>query len=961
MAAQTQGAVDALLGLLSTAIKDEAKLMGGVPGNMQFIKDEMDSMNGFLTHLTKIEDEHDDQVRAWMKQVREIAYISEDCVERYVRDILPYLPGGGDPGFLYINTIRFLLRHPCKYCELHKLGNQLAELKLRVREVGQRRERYGVSVPEANKKPPVVKSPAAAAGAQDEEKRRDDFRRELEAQVLQQQYISSRAIDLFPDHHAFRRSKAKDDDKKAPEGGGDDDDDAKKILGRILEKCLTKPPPPPPDHRLGDEEAALVRMFLCALYASPYYTTNQEQELKNLDKKLAEKHDEANREQVMTFCYSMLSTEQKSCLQYLTAFLHEKEISRTSMVRRWVAERLVVKQVHEQDSSSTLEEAGERCFSELVFRGFVHPSRISDSGTIKSCTMEEPVRRFVGSITRSENFLLHLPSHLERQLKIREIVQGRPPSSLPPPLPPPQHPLPLSLRLWNAVRCIPCTPTGLLLPPEEDASSTGGNNPMDKLVDFLEDLPDLYRLNVLDLGGCKGLQRRHIRSFRKLVWLRYLSLRDTDVHRYYDAASATASRCSRYINRLTLLETLDIRGTNIPPGDTKRIYLPNLKHLLADRRRPDDDRTPKMPSRIGWMKSMQTLSHVRISKEGTELEGVVRLRSAQQLRKLGVVVHGNKRTAEYLSRVLYALAPCLRSLSIWVITNTQTQPLDIPTIQAESSMVLENLDIKGNITSLPSWIGSRAHTQSLANVTLRDTEISAGEALRRLASVPGLRCLKLVGEAFAEQVIVFGKDVQFKALRILVVEGSDAFTASRLEFSAAPPNPKQEKIAADSAALAAPTTPATATVDPKLEKTAAPAPKLEKITTPAPALEDSKPKKTADADPAPSVAPKLEKIVWAVGGGGGGSSSRTMKKGYNDRQQDITIISGIKNIPSLKTIELRGDFNVPKLLDWTTKATSDPRCLHVSSSDRKILIDKVSLPTTGGDTLSLPVGVINMQ
>jgi len=238
MADTAFGVVSNLLGFLKTAITDEAKLLGGVHGDVQFIKDEMDSMNGFLTHLTKMEDEHDDQVRAWMKQVREIAYISEDCVERYVRDILPYLPGGGDPGFLYINTIRFLLGHPCKYCELHKLGNQLAELKLRVREVGQRRERYGVRVPEANKKPPVVRSPAAAAGAQDEEKRREDFRRELEAQVLQQQYvvdpdhcwaasllsISSRAIDLFPDHHALRRSKAKDDDKKAPEGGGDDDD-----------------------------------------------------------------------------------------------------------------------------------------------------------------------------------------------------------------------------------------------------------------------------------------------------------------------------------------------------------------------------------------------------------------------------------------------------------------------------------------------------------------------------------------------------------------------------------------------------------------------------------------------------------------------------------------------------------------------------------------------------------------
>ncbi|WVZ83263.1 hypothetical protein U9M48_030429 [Paspalum notatum var. saurae] len=91
MAAQTQGAVDAMLGLLATGVKDEARLVGGVPGAMQFIKDEMDSMNGFLKHLTKIEGvQHDDQVCAWMKQVREIAYMSEDCVECYVEEILPH-------------------------------------------------------------------------------------------------------------------------------------------------------------------------------------------------------------------------------------------------------------------------------------------------------------------------------------------------------------------------------------------------------------------------------------------------------------------------------------------------------------------------------------------------------------------------------------------------------------------------------------------------------------------------------------------------------------------------------------------------------------------------------------------------------------------------------------------------------------------------------------------------------
>ncbi|CAO2209327.1 unnamed protein product [Urochloa humidicola] len=141
MADQTQGAIDALLGLLTRAIGDEARLLGGLPGNMQFIKDEMDSMNGFLTHLTKTESEHDDQIRAWMKQVREIAYLAEDCVERYVRDIAPH-DGGG-----VLEDVAFLICHPNKYWLRRRLAKQILELKARVNDVGERRNRYGVKVP----------------------------------------------------------------------------------------------------------------------------------------------------------------------------------------------------------------------------------------------------------------------------------------------------------------------------------------------------------------------------------------------------------------------------------------------------------------------------------------------------------------------------------------------------------------------------------------------------------------------------------------------------------------------------------------------------------------------------------------------------------------------------------------------------------------------------------------------
>ncbi|TKW11964.1 hypothetical protein SEVIR_5G006300v4 [Setaria viridis] len=768
MAALTQGAIDGLLGVLAKAITDEARLIGGVPGDMQFIKDEMDSMNGFLLHLTKTEGQHDDQVRAWMKQVREIAYVAEDCVQRYVHDIVPFEA----IRFGRLGTMVGFLRNPKKYYELHNLGKQITELKARVRDVGERRLRYGVTVPAGTD---LKLAPMTPAAGQQEEKR-EAFVRALDLE-LEQDVVGSKAW-WRAHHQAWLRSSL----RRATTAVGGllpaalpsavlrylsfsreivrrlpplVQSEAATVHG-ILKKCSQDD---------GDDGAAFrctKKMFLCALYAYPYATN---QELEKLKEKLEGRTQEPKKE-VMIFCYSMLSISQKSCLQYLTAFLHESEISRTSMVRRWVAEGLVGKEPGGGGGGGRIpEEEGECCFGELVFRGFIRPARFSDAGTVKSCVMEKPVREFILSITGSENFEVSLPAHLDRQLRIREIVRR---------LPPPQQEQRQAADRWRNIarRCNLCSDSAS---PEED-------HPMDALVHFLKKLPELYRLNVLDLGGCRGLKKDHLKSFGDVVWLKYLSLRNTDV--------SHLPAC--YINKLTLLETLDIRGTTIRPRDTKKINLPKLKHLLAGRYLTPGEKasliTVRMPRKIGSMRFMETLSHVQVSKDGTELRGVAKLR---QLRKLGVVVHGDADSTAHLGRVLHALSGCLRSLSVCVTTqgwaldevsSSSSTTQEMVGAAPRPSFILENLDIKGKISGLPSWI---TKAQKLANVTLRNTELSGEDAMRRLASVLSLRCLKLSGGAFTEQELVF-RVLQFKALKILVLEGGPITTVTFLAADAAP-------------------------------------------------------------------------------------------------------------------------------------------------------------------------------
>ncbi|KAL6653633.1 hypothetical protein ACP70R_008557 [Stipagrostis hirtigluma subsp. patula] len=138
-----QGALDSLLGRLTTVLVSEAQLLGGVRADVEFIKDEMESMNGLLLHLTDAQ-HRDHQVRAWMKQIVGLARDSGGNVELYLQYVGGAPGGGGLLGYLrriprFVRTIRVR----------HQIATRIQELKVRARDVGDRRLRYGVTVPPA--------------------------------------------------------------------------------------------------------------------------------------------------------------------------------------------------------------------------------------------------------------------------------------------------------------------------------------------------------------------------------------------------------------------------------------------------------------------------------------------------------------------------------------------------------------------------------------------------------------------------------------------------------------------------------------------------------------------------------------------------------------------------------------------------------------------------------------------
>ncbi|KAJ6862082.1 hypothetical protein NC652_039040 [Populus alba x Populus x berolinensis] len=131
-------AVQVVLEKLASFVAEETRFLGGVRGGIVELQDDLYSMKSFLQDAEE-RSESDQGLRAWVKQVRDVAYDAEDILEEFMLRFAP------SPGSGFTHYLRNSCRSIRKLSARHRLAVQLQSIKARVRAISERRNAFSLN------------------------------------------------------------------------------------------------------------------------------------------------------------------------------------------------------------------------------------------------------------------------------------------------------------------------------------------------------------------------------------------------------------------------------------------------------------------------------------------------------------------------------------------------------------------------------------------------------------------------------------------------------------------------------------------------------------------------------------------------------------------------------------------------------------------------------------------------
>ncbi|CAO2151149.1 unnamed protein product [Urochloa humidicola] len=264
----------------------------------------------------------------------------------------------------------------------------------------------------------------------------------------------------------------------------------------------------------------------------------------------------------------------KTCLLYVCVFPNGHPVRRSSLMRRWLAERYV----HDPDPGRAVVVA-DKILEELIDRNIIRPIDPSKNTKVKTCRAHGIMHEFMLHMSMSAKFITFLgdpqrSNYRHLFMDGRSVISGGRVSNENHHHTSPAHGATSGDEKLRAHSLTICGSAGK------------------DVFDFAK----CELLRVLDLEECKDLKDDHMDGVHKLWHLKYLGL------------GATISRLPSKIAKMHCLETLDMRKTKIETLPVEVIKLPHLAHLLGKFKHGKDLKMSELGKFLPKESKLQTLA-----------------------------------------------------------------------------------------------------------------------------------------------------------------------------------------------------------------------------------------------------------------------------------------------------------------------------------------------------------------
>ncbi|CAL4986408.1 unnamed protein product [Urochloa decumbens] len=398
---------------------------------------------------------------------------------------------------------------------------------------------------------------------------------------------------------------------------------------------------------------------------------------------------------VLDIFFHDLPSDVKVCLLYLSLFPKACMISRRRVTRHWITQGLVG-----EVEMWSAEDVADAYFEELIRRNMIRPVERSSTGKVKICQVHTTVLEYIVTKSTKENFTTVIGGYWSSPIMSISMKARR-------------------LSLQGSDQQVYKRRTNHSLLDLSHVRVVTASGPLEQLP-FLPF--ELKIVQVLDLEGCIGLNRQDVKAICKMLLLKYLSLRKTDV-----------DKLPSDIGKLKYLETLDIRESNVSELPKSVVRLGRIKSILGGSKRAR--KTLKLPEDMMKkpMRSLNVLSGIEIDGETTSVPpldnfvGITKL-AIYKLR----IKESDKSFSELLRSIGSLFSSSLQSLVIVDEFSDFLKSLEGLSFLPRS---LSSLKLYGELHTLPQFTG---FLPFLKKLSLPMTVIGTDSTLEILGELPSL-------------------------------------------------------------------------------------------------------------------------------------------------------------------------------------------------------------------------------